>query len=129
IRGDVDVPVLTFQTETDLTVLGYFMAGQGDAKNFRLWEVAGPAHADSYSLSVGNSDLGNDPNVAGPVITTDPVPGIIHCDTPVNSGPQHYVLNAAFAALIRWVRTGKATQTPPPPALSPGPPAAIHKHC
>src|SRR5262245_44929196 len=56
IRGDVDVPVLTFQTETDLTLLGFFVARQDDAKNFRLWEVAGTAHADSYSLSVGNSD-------------------------------------------------------------------------
>src|SRR5215813_7271828 len=127
IRGDVDVPVLTFQTETDLTLLGYFVARQDDAKNFRLWEVAGTAHADSYSLSVGNSDLGNDPNVAEPVITTDPVPGVIHCDTPVNSGPQHYVLNAALAALIRWVRTGKVPKTAPRLDVSAGPPPAINK--
>ena len=127
IRGDVDVPVLTFQTETDLTLLGYFVARQDDAKNFRLWEVAGTAHADTYSLSVGNSDLGNDPNVANPVISTDPVPGLIHFDTPANSGPQHYVLNAAFAALLRWVRTGKAPRTVPRLDVSAGPPVAINK--
>ena len=65
--------------------------------------------------------------MANPVITTDPVPGIIHCDTPVNSGPQHYVLNAAFAALIRWVRTGKAPRTVPRLDVSAGPPVAINK--
>ena len=32
---------------------------------------------------------------------------------PINSGPQHFVLNAAFAALNRWVQRGK------PPAEAP----------
>src|SRR6185436_15083951 len=53
IRADIDVPVLTFQTETDLTFLGFAAARQDDAKNFRLWEVAGTSHADTYALSVG----------------------------------------------------------------------------
>jgi len=84
IRGDADVPVLAFETETDLTFLRYFAARQDDAKNFRLWEVAGTAHADTYLLSVGNTDLGNAPNAARLVLTTDPVEGIIHCNTPIN---------------------------------------------
>src|SRR5262249_27551688 len=37
IRADVDVPVLTFETETDLTVLEYLSARQQeDSRNFRL---------------------------------------------------------------------------------------------
>src|SRR5262245_30957523 len=106
IRADVDVPVLTFETETDLTLLQYLSARQQeDSKNFRLWEVAGTAHYDAYGLGVGNTDLGNDPNVAALVVTTDAAGGIIHCDTPINAGPQHWVANAALATLIRWVRT------------------------
>jgi hypothetical protein len=40
------------------------------------------------------------------------VSGLIQCDLPINAGPQHYVLNAAFAQLDRWVRSG----IPPAPA-------------
>jgi hypothetical protein len=129
IRADVDVPVLTFQTETDLTVLQYLSARQQeDSKHFRLWEVAGTAHYDMYGLGVvGNADLGNDPNVVALVVTTDPVPGFIHCDTPVNSGPQHWVAKAGLAALIKWVRTGKAPKSAPRLDASAGPPAVINR--
>jgi hypothetical protein len=87
IRGDIDVPVLTFQTETDLSFLQYFVARQDDGPNFRLWEVAGTAHADTYTVSVGPTDLGDSPDAANLVITTAPTPGIIECDVPINSGP------------------------------------------
>ena len=127
IRADVDVPVLTFETETDLTVLQYLSARQEeDSKHFRLWEVAGTAHYDAYGLGVGNTDLGNDPNVAALVVTTDAVGGIIHCDTPINSGPQHWVANAGLAALIKWVRRGKAPKSVPRLDASAGPPAVIN---
>jgi len=36
VRGDVDVPVLTFETETDLIGLGYFPARQPDVKPVRV---------------------------------------------------------------------------------------------
>ena len=44
---------MTFTTETDLVTLGYLPARQPDTKRFRNWEVAGTAHADSYTLVVG----------------------------------------------------------------------------
>ncbi|MFI5397050.1 MAG: alpha/beta hydrolase domain-containing protein [Candidatus Binatia bacterium] len=112
IRNDLDVPVLIFETETDLTFLGYFSARQPDTDRFRLWEVAGTAHADTYTLGVGNTDLGNSPDAAKLVVTTSPVAAFpaLTCRTPINSGPQHFVLNAAIAALNQWVRHG----TPPP---------------
>jgi hypothetical protein len=126
IRADLDVPVLTFETETDLTFLKYLLARQQeDSKNFRLWEVAGTAHYDTYGLVVGDTDLGNDPNVAALVITTDAAGGIIHCEKPINSGPQHWVANAGLAALIKWVRTGKAPKSAPRLDGSVGPPAVI----
>ena len=113
IRTDLEVPVLTFQTETDLTLLQSFHIRQPDTDLIRLWEVAGTAHADTYTTLVGATDTGNDPSVANVLITNEAVPGLITCDEPINSGPQHFVLKAAIHALDRWVRTGK------PPASAP----------
>ncbi|MEW6272411.1 MAG: alpha/beta hydrolase domain-containing protein [Thermodesulfobacteriota bacterium] len=109
IRGDVRVPVLTFQTETDLVTLGFLPDRQPDGRNIRLWEAAGTAHADTYTLGGGWTDVGDDPSVAEVRVTAAPIPGIIECDSPVNSGPQHWVLKAAYAALERWIGGG-----PPP---------------
>ena len=108
IRTDVDVPVLIFETETDLTALGYFNARQPDTDRIRLWEVAGTAHDDAYGLGVGPGDAGN-----GAIDTTYIPPqtsvfGVITCAEPINAGPQHYVENAALVRLNRWVRTGRA---------------------
>jgi hypothetical protein len=127
IREDIDVPVLTFQTETDLTFLGYFAARQDDSKNFRLWEVAGTAHYDTYGLGAGMTDIGDSPDVAAIVLMTSAAGGFIDCDTPFNSGPQHFVLNAAWSKLIRWVRTGKAPKSAPRLEVSGGPPVAIER--
>jgi Alpha/beta hydrolase domain len=128
IRTDLQVPVLVFQTETDLTFLNFYTARQPDTDRLRLWEVAGTAHADTYLLTTGGSDRGNSPAAADIVITSVPVAiGAIRitCGAPVNSGPQHYVLNAAFAALNRWVRTGKPPPSAPLLEVDAGPPRAI----
>jgi Alpha/beta hydrolase domain len=127
IRADVDVPVFTVETETDLTLLGYFRARQDDARHFRLWEVAGTAHYDTYGLGVGTTDVGTSPDIAAVVILTDAAGGMIHCNTPVNSGPLHYVLNAALNKLIRWVRTGKVPRSAPRLDVSAGPPITIQR--
>ena len=57
----------------------------------RVWEVAGTAHADAYLVG----------------------PDFGLCAHPVNAGPQHYVLNAALEALMRWVHTGVAPPRAP----------------
>jgi Alpha/beta hydrolase domain len=88
-RPDLDVPVMVFETETDVgPVLRYGMARQPDNRRLRIWEVAGTAHADAYLLGGAGASL---------------CPG-----SEVNNGPQHYVANAAMAALLRWVEEGKA---------------------
>lgn len=113
-RTDLDVPVLTFETETDLATLGYLAARQPDTKRFRLWEVAGTAHADLYQLEVGRTDSGRaakDTTYLAPTSTV--AAGLITCTTPVNQGPQQFVLGAAFRALDRWMRDGT------PPARAP----------
>jgi hypothetical protein len=83
IRDDLDVPVLVLQTETDvLGHLHYLPARQADGDLFRLWEVAGTAHADRSLVGDFESVLG--------------------CDTPVNRGQQRFVVRAALRALVDW---------------------------
>jgi hypothetical protein len=119
IREDVGVPVLTFQTETDLGFLGFTPARQPDSQFHRLWEVAGTAHADVYTVETGMSDLGRSPEAAAVREVTDPLGGIFSCSKPLNSGPQHFVLKAALHALHEWVKRGKAPDSAPRLELDP----------
>ena len=85
IRDDIDVPVLQFETETDVgPLLRFASARQPDGPNLRTWEVTGTAHADTYLV-------GDD---------------FTFCAHGINDGPQHYVAKAALAALLAWVRDG-----------------------
>jgi len=114
IREDVRVPVLTFQSETDVVLLGGGRARQPDSERFRLWELAGAAHFDTYGLvaALFDRDGISVEELAQHLAPTDNVMGM-SAETPINAGPQqHYVLNAAFTHLDRWVREG----TPPPHA-------------
>jgi hypothetical protein len=117
IRKDLTVPVMTFTTETDLIALGYLPARQPDSKLFRDWEVAGTAHADSYTLVVGAQDSGK-PSSDVDLFQTmlHPPSGlyndVIKCNSPFNTGPMTYVLRASIDALNTWVVDG----TPPPKA-------------
>jgi Alpha/beta hydrolase domain len=116
MRDDVGAPVLTFITETDLVDrLNFVKARQADTPNRRTWEVAGTAHADSYSLTIGDTDDGSGAgdNAFFKQLTEPPTSvygGVITCDRPLNAGPHTYVLRSAIHALDAWVRTG----TPPP---------------
>ena len=110
IRTDLNVPVMTFETETDVLLLGYAAARQPDTDLIRTWEVAGTAHADYYTSISGRDDAVGDPVFAS-VIEERSVLGFINCDKPMNNGPQHYVFNAAVRALNGWVAGGE-----PPPA-------------
>jgi hypothetical protein len=107
VRDDLGLPVMMVQTETDLFVLGSYPDRQPDGTKFRLWEIAGTAHADVYTVQ-GAADRGTDPNVAAVVEITAPIPGLLDCGTPINSGPQHFVVTAAIAGLDNWLRTGVA---------------------
>ena len=52
-RTDQDAPVMDIQTEGDLTsILSSYAARQDDSDTFRLWEVAGTAHADVHTVGV-----------------------------------------------------------------------------
>jgi hypothetical protein len=115
IRTDLTVPVMMFETEADVAVLGYVAARQPPTKYIREWEVAGTAHYDTYGLVESMTDTGNG---AADVKTfdtmIDPVSsfdgGAISCPVPLNAGAHTYPLRAAVVALNYWVMTG----TPPP---------------
>jgi len=109
IRRDLDVPVLVLETETDLIRLAYLPARQRDSKRFRLWEVAGTAHADSY-FERSLSDLGDGSAEAAILDPAKASGGALNCPEPVNAGAAYAVVSAAVAGLERWVRTG----APPP---------------
>jgi hypothetical protein len=114
VRTDLGQPTLMFQTESDVLLLNALPSNQPDSSNFRLWEMAGTAHADVYTLLTGQSDLGDDPSVAEVVETTDGAPlGLITCERPINSGGAHWVLKAGLKGLIDWIRDGKALPEAP----------------
>lgn len=92
LRTDADTPVLELQAESDVTgVLRSIDARQDDTDSFRLWEVAGTAHADAHLL--------------GPLSTQ------LDCGLPINDGPMHLVAKAALRALTSWIESG----VPPEP--------------
>ncbi|WP_347177233.1 alpha/beta hydrolase domain-containing protein [Parafrankia sp. EAN1pec] len=93
LRSDTDVPILVFETETDLIQLGYAKVTQPDSALIRVWEVAGTSHADTTIIGNYAEFLGCDPNI--------------------NDGPQLYVIRAALATLSTWVHTGKAPPSAP----------------
>lgn len=94
IREDVDVPVLVVVTEGDLfDRIGFLGARQPDTDRFRLWEIAGSAHADRYIVGEFEEFLG--------------------CAVPVNHGQQRFVLRAALRHLDRWARGGAAPPVAP----------------
>jgi len=107
VRNDLNVPVMTFETETDVVFLEYLKARQPDTDMFRAWEVAGTAHGDYYTFVSGRDDAVGDPVFAS-VSEENSVLGFITCDKPMNNGPHHYVFNAAVRALNDWVAMGKA---------------------
>ena len=93
LRTDLDVPVFTVQTETDvLTNFRFYRARQPDTDRIRTWEIAGTSHADLHQIGPYESMLG--------------------CPQPVNRGQQRFVLRAALRHLHTWVSEG----TPPPTA-------------
>ncbi len=117
IREDVRAPVLTFQSETDVVTLGGGYSRQPDSERFRLWELAGASHFDTYGLIASQVDQQgvSIEALARHMAPTSEVRGM-SADSAVNSGPQqHYVLGAALSHLERWVRDG--TSPPEAPRL------------
>jgi hypothetical protein len=117
ITRNVDVPLIRIVSETDVMTLSKFRREDSDAPGdrYRLYEVAGGAHADGYFYwyyptvdvlkKVGSPyPLPN----AWPFLNNcgtglgDPKALMLTQKTPINT----YVMDAAFANLTRWIKDG-----------------------
>ena len=97
IRSDLSQPVLFFNTETDISVLGagFSVHNQPDSNTFRMWEVTGTSHADAYLLKHAGADAAKSGLTVPPQACTEP---------PVNNGPETFGVRAALRALTLWTR-------------------------
>jgi len=122
-RPDLRVPIVTIITETDLfdgRRQGYYSARQPDSQQLRVWEIAGTAHADNYTIQVAPIDTGDAAltDIVAAYAPTNMLMGqqLDHC---INFAPQHhYVLQAALSQLCQWVRTGRPAPNALPIELS-----------
>jgi alpha/beta hydrolase family protein len=116
IRTD-QVPTLDFQTETDASSQPANVNLQPDSRQVHIWNVTGAAHADAYLLDNSFTDIDGGFTIAQDVFDSmlNPSPATIlgTCAAPIDSGPDFYVINAAFAHINRWVESGF------PPASAP----------
>jgi len=116
IRADLTRPVLIAEAETD--VLRYRPATQDDTDVLRIWESAGTAHSDAYTLGIGDADTatGDGDIVLFEAQLNAPSSiyyGIITCGFPLNAGPHTYILRSALHSLDGWVRTGEPPTSMP----------------
>jgi hypothetical protein len=138
LREDIRVPTLTFIAETDLLFVsearrnlpnaGYLAARQPDAEHIRTWEVAGAAHADTYTLMGSLDDGRASPQALARAFSPIHDAFGMPLERSINAAPQHhYVLEAALDALNRWVATGRAPQSQPRLDVQAGPePSLVH---
>jgi hypothetical protein len=110
IRADARVPTLVVQSETDVFgSLAYLPARQPDSEHFRLWEVAGASHCDTYFLCAAPFDSGALPVDALASLIGKADSSGMPIEVPMNSGPQmHYVLQRGIDAVRDWVDDGRA---------------------
>jgi hypothetical protein len=113
IREDARVPILVLQSETDVILLGGGRPQQPDGPRLRLWEIAGAAHADTYIIIAGAQDDGRaTPDRLAELMKPTRDLMIGQTASLINAGPQqHYVGEAAVAALDRWVAGGPTPGT------------------
>ena len=124
IRDDLDVPVMVVQAEGDV-ISSNLGARQPDTPIFREWEIAGTSHADAYTI-VGRASATSGRRAARRRCSgTCGSPWSTGCALPINAGPHHWVLDAAFQKLETWVRTGVAPPSGPPLQVASSSPAVL----
>ena len=107
IRTDINVPVFTFETEYDVSVLKYADARQPNSKYFRIWEMAGGSHEDAYSGGgYALTDLGNGEAEKALLNPAKANGGELNCVAPINAGDAYAPLQAAMSDLDAWVSSG-----------------------
>jgi Alpha/beta hydrolase domain len=110
LRDDLDTPVLMLMTESDILFPGILspiaVHNQQDHQYFRLWEVAGTAHADSHVVALGMQES----------VKSGHSEKGLDCgeEPPPNDGQPHiYAVRAAIHAVNSWVRSGQEPANAP----------------
>ena len=107
MRTDLQVPVFKVLFEWDIET-GEAAVRQPDTSVFHRWEVAGTAHVDHH-LRLSREPLELRDNGTSSEATLAPQCGVPNIGSRV---PNHFVVDAAYDQLVRWIREG----TPPPPS-------------
>ncbi|NQX87288.1 MAG: hypothetical protein HRT77_01350 [Halioglobus sp.] len=115
VRDDLNVPVLIVQAEGD--VIGSNLQSRQPAASalVREWEMAGTAHADSYTL-LGINDPGDGSMTEIMFNLMRGPSNPFNCVNGFNAGPHWLIVQAAHRALDVWIRT--STPPPAPPRLT-----------
>lgn len=99
---DVDVPVVRFQTETEVPRSYRLRQGPPQYPLVRVYEMAGGAHVDQATVDIGGKALARDLGLPG---------FAAGCDARVNPISIGYVQSAMLEIIDQWVRGAAA---PPP---------------
>lgn len=75
------------------------------------WEVQAAEQADYATRVLVYRPIDAAPDWS--MLHTDPIPGFVSCDVPINAGPQHWVLKAGFRGLVNWLVDGQDLPTSP----------------
>ena len=112
IRDDLDVPVMVVEAEGDV-VGSNLGARQPDTRRSASGRWPARRTRTRTTTTVGFGDIG-DGRGATRMLELMQHPNPLGCARPINAGPHHWILQAAFRSLDTWVRTGVA-----PPVATP----------
>jgi hypothetical protein len=114
IRTDLPVPFFKVLTESDVVLFNEANVRQGDANNFRSWEVAGTSHVDQHLRNSREPLELRDNGVSSEAVNLDP-PFPQGCGTkPVGTRvPTTFVLASAYDKMVNWVQHGTLPPTAP----------------
>jgi hypothetical protein len=104
-RTDVPAKMIRVITEQELANFGLAATRQPDSSTLREWEIAGAAHVDYWWIEFRQAMAVRDKETP-PSLACEPEPG--------SHVPHHYVLDAGYYHLARWVLHGI-----PPPSAEP----------
>lgn len=110
-RTDSADPVLHINTETEFAGSGRGLHAQPDGDRFRLWDIAGAAHATRPGIEGSNAKR---------IKSGLPV-GLPPCGVPsldINDMDVSVVVKAGLHAVSRWTETGQAPASAPRAELS-----------
>ena len=111
LRDDLGVPIFVVNTETE--TMAYLGSRQPDTHEFRFWELAGCSHVSTATAPLAEARYRRDWGVARPVMKFA---------KPPNGLPTVPVMDAALAAMQRWMSEGVAPPTFAPITVTGEPP-------